>query len=107
MDTVFNAWSLNFNLDILRKGGTMITVGVPCTTFSADFFRMLCREVSLKTRYLYTNEDFARAVRYVADREIDFTPLISKVFPMREIQDAFEYKATVPSLKVVLQNDIR
>lgn len=104
IDTVFNQWSVNFALDVLRKGGTAVTVGVPIKNFEIDVFRMLCREVSLKTRYLYTDEDFARAVAYVAERKIDFRPLISKCFPLQQINEAFAYKASTPSLKVVVTN---
>ena len=105
IDTVFNQWSVNFALDVLRKGGTAVTVGVPIKNFEIDAFRMLCREVSLRTRYLYTDEDFATAVSYIAERKIDFRPLISKCFPLDRIGEAFAYKASTPSLKVVVTND--
>jgi propanol-preferring alcohol dehydrogenase len=104
IDTVANNWSINFCMDILNKGATMITVGIPCSEIKLNLLRMICREVSMKTRYLYTDEDFQRAADYVTKREIDVLPMLSKVFPLADIQEAFEYKATVPCLKVVLEN---
>jgi threonine dehydrogenase-like Zn-dependent dehydrogenase len=107
IDTVFNEWSIKFSLDILNKGGTMITVGVPRGELHVDALRLLCREVSIKTRFLYTREDFAWAADIVMSRKVDFSPLISKVFELKDIEQAFAYKAGVPCQKVVMHNDLK
>ena len=103
VDAVFNEWSLNFNLDVIKKGGTMIEIGVPIMLPKINSIRMLCREVHMETRYLYSQVDFIRAMEYVTENRVDFSPFVSKVFPLAQIQEAFEYKADTPSLKVVLQ----
>ena len=103
VDAVFNEWSVGFNLEILKKGGSMLEIGVPLSKFPFNTIRMLCREVQMQTRYLYSNDDFKRALGYVVTRGIDFRPLITKTFPLEKIQQAFEFKADNPSLKVVIK----
>lgn len=104
IDTVFTNWSIGFNLEVLNKGSKMIAVGVPYGDITFNARRMLCREVAMETRYLYTDENFAYAVDIVVNRKIDFRPMIAKVFPLTKVKEAFEYKASNTCLKVVLDH---
>jgi len=104
VDAVFNEWSVNFNIKVLKKGGHMIEIGVPVNKlFPFNSIGMLCSEITMETRYLYNERDFNYAVDYVANKKIDFHPFITKVFPLEKIQEAFEWKFANPSLKVILQ----
>jgi len=103
IDTVYNEKTFDFNLQILKRTGLMMLVGVPTSKFKFNTIKLLLHEITVQTKYLYPNDAFAKAVDYVINRKIDVRPLISKVFPMESIQEAFEYKASTPSIKVVLQ----
>ncbi|NLG03999.1 MAG: alcohol dehydrogenase catalytic domain-containing protein [Clostridia bacterium] len=105
IDTVANSWSIDFSMQILNKGGIITFVGIPCEIIKVDFLKLVCREISIKTRYLYTDKEFSQAVNYVDKGIIDVTPLISGVFPFEKAQEAFEFKAENACMKVVIHND--
>jgi len=77
---------------------------VPCENFEIDTLNLLIGEYNVKTKYLYTKKAFKNSVDYIVNKKIDTKPFISKVFPMKEIEAAFIYKETTPSIKVVLEN---
>ncbi|MGP3991968.1 alcohol dehydrogenase catalytic domain-containing protein [Streptomyces sp. 3N207] len=49
-----------------------------------------------------TNGDYGRCLRLVGERRVDLSPLVSEVFPVEKIHDAFAYAASGAGLKAVV-----
>ncbi|GIP30952.1 zinc-binding dehydrogenase [Paenibacillus sp. J2TS4] len=105
IDSVCNETTLKLAVDIVRKCGKIKMVGIPHKNFEVDVLGILLNEIELASSYLYSDEEFLRAARYISANKIDVEPMISKVFPLVQAQEAYEYKLNEPSLKVVLTNE--
>lgn len=105
IDTVCSASTLQFAVDIVRRSGEIKMVGIPAKNFEVDVIGLLINEVVLSTSYLYTNDDFIKARNYVTSGQIQYEPIVTRIFPMREAAAAYAFKSTQPSLKVLLAND--
>ena len=48
-------------------------------------------ELDLNTTMMYRHEDYIEAIRLIGEGKIHLRPLMSKVFPFREYQQAYEF----------------
>lgn len=103
IDAVCSPATMNLAINLVKKGGRIKTVGIPKTDFEFHLVELLCKEVTLETSYLYSEDDFLRARDLVEERKIQTKPLISKVFEFSEGPSAYEYKLKNPSIKVVVK----
>lgn len=84
--------ALDLCAQLCRKYGTILYFGVPPETIDGvrwlDLFR---KNINVQTT---VNPDFARdfplAMRWVAEKRIDVSPVITHRFPLAQIQQAFE-----------------
>jgi L-iditol 2-dehydrogenase len=104
VDNVCTEETVNFAASAVKKGGEVVVVGVCNVNLSIDYRTILLREVDLQASYLYSHEDFANAAAMVTTGRIELQPLVSKVFPLNHAKEAFAYKHSVPSVKVILSN---
>ena len=49
--------------------------------------------------------DFDEAVDHILNDKIQYKPLLSKTFPLKEAKEAFEYKLNNTVIKVVIRNE--
>jgi 2-desacetyl-2-hydroxyethyl bacteriochlorophyllide A dehydrogenase len=104
IDVVNRQKTVEFSIRSIRKGGLLIWVGIPLKEpFAFDLVTLLCNEIKIQTSYLYSEDDFIRAKNLVEQKAIDACTLVSKVFKLKDTAKAFEYKETVPSIKVVVE----
>ena len=105
IDAVSNPSTMNTAIDLVKKGGEITMVGIPKGPYLFKMVEFLCKEITLKTSYLYSEEDFLAARDAVESGRIQVKPLISRIFPFAQAAEAFEYKLNTPSIKVVVEND--
>lgn len=82
--------TLNQSLDVLKKGGTAVVVGLfetPTITIPANVF--VQKEIALVGSQGY-NWDFQKALKLVASEVVDLKTLITHTFPVTELQAAFD-----------------
>jgi 2-desacetyl-2-hydroxyethyl bacteriochlorophyllide A dehydrogenase len=70
------------------KGKVMMTAlyKKPCSMFFRD---LSYREQEIHGLRIYARGDFAQAIRLVEEGTVDLKPLITRVFPFEQVQDAF------------------
>ena len=100
IDAVCNPATMNLAIKMVKKGGMIKTVGIPKSDFEFHLVDLLCKEITLETSYLYSEEDFIKARDLVEEGKILTKPLVSKVFRFPEAPLAYEYKLSNPSIKV-------
>lgn len=103
IDAVCNPGTMNLAIDLVKKGGVIKTVGIPKQDFEFHLVDLLCKEITLETSYLYSEEDFLQARDMVETGQILTEPLVSKVFQFPDAPLAYEYKLKNPSIKVVVE----
>lgn len=81
---------------LVRKGGDILFFGVPTTKIHDVEWRILFdKNATVHTSIGPSFErDFPLAMRWIAERRIDVTPVITHRFPVAEIQEAFDTFAT-------------
>lgn len=103
VDNVCSYDTIQFSTGIIRKKGEIIVVGIPSKNFEIDIITMLVNELSLSTSYLYTDNDYKTAAKYILDGCIEYKSLVSRVFEFEQTQKAFDYKVNNPSVKVLIK----
>jgi 2-desacetyl-2-hydroxyethyl bacteriochlorophyllide A dehydrogenase len=104
-DDVNTKVTLNMAVGILKKQGEIIMVGIPPKNFEVNVIDILCKEIHVMGSYLYTDQEFRTAAGLVTGGKLNVKLLLSKSFPFERAAEAYEYKLTVPSIKVALSND--
>lgn len=84
--------ALNFSGELCREGGTLLSFGVPPRTidgveWSRLFFKNLKIQTTVDPDF---DRDFPLAMRWIAERRIGVSPIITHTLPVTECQRAFE-----------------
>ncbi len=91
-------------LDIVRKGGKVMVVGVFGDETKVSMANIQDRETEVIGTLMYIRRDFVDAVDYLASKQVDGTPLVTGVFPLDKAADAFkEAMNTKKNLKIMLK----
>jgi len=77
-------------LTSVRKGGTVVLVGVPIEPIKLDPLTVLLGERRLIGSYIYRNDEFAIALDLILRQDVKIEPLITASYSLEEIGQAFE-----------------
>jgi len=77
-------------IELTRKGTRITVVGVFPGSIPVEMSLLQDREIELVGSLMYRGEDFPTAINLIHRGKIDAKRLISKVFPMDKVSDAFE-----------------
>jgi L-iditol 2-dehydrogenase len=83
--------ALRTSMDLIRKGGKVIVMGVygdEATIKAAD---LQDREMELIGTLMYTKRDVQEAITMLADGRLPVNKIISKVFTIEQANEAFDY----------------
>lgn len=78
--------------DLIRKGGHVAFFGItgPQDTLAVPILQTVLQENSLKGSVAAMGEDMRQALKLLANGRFDVTPFTRAVFPLAEIQQAFD-----------------
>lgn len=99
--TYLSQENLDFALEIVRKHGTIINMASP-QKLTLDFTPMLFKAINLQGKISYNFDMFKKAAELVQNGTISYKKLVSRMFPLNETKEAYEYKLKNPVLKVIL-----
>ncbi len=71
------------------RGSQVVVLGICYQPVEINFLSLITREVSIKTAFGKTHEEFKEAVRLIGEGLIDLSPLISGVIPFSSIDEGF------------------
>ena len=112
---VYEGWDVAFEcvgieptirqcLDLVRKGGKVVVVGVFGDETKITMANIQDRETEVVGTLMYIRRDFVDAVDYIASGVMTVEPLISAVYPLDQAAEAFkEAMDTRKNLKVLLK----
>lgn len=90
-DCAGNNTTINQAIRCARKGSTLILVAVFAGMASVDLAVLNDHELDLNTTMMYRHEDYVTAIEMVSKGQIQLRPLMSKVYPFGQYQQAYEY----------------
>ncbi len=103
-DTTCNEKAVNTGLVWLKKGGTLVLVGVPDHDYMLDLRTIFNKELTIRSSFRYANT-FPRIIPLVASGVLKPERLISHRFPFNRVQEAFDLSAqkTGGVMKVLIE----
>lgn len=110
IDLIFDAVgvseTVNSSIELVRNGGTIVCVGMAQPIQEIEFKRMVCKEITVKSSYMYTTE-MDEALALITSGQIDVTKIVTGIYPMSEGARLFEEIAngTSKEIKIMLVND--
>jgi len=104
IDCVAVKETIDFAVDAVKHGGEIMIVGEPLEDHRTRLLDLMLREIVLTQTYLYQPDEFRKAADLITKGKIKVDDLISKVFPFKEADKAYEYKANSKAIKVLVKN---
>jgi L-iditol 2-dehydrogenase len=91
-------------IDAIRKGGTIIVVGVFSERPRVDLGYVQDHELNIRGSLMYKREDYERAIECIARANIATGPLISRHFPLGDYLAAYRHidQAQDRTMKVLI-----
>ena len=71
------------------RGSQVVVLGICYQPVEINFLSLITREISIKTAFGKTHEEFEEAVRLIGEGKIDLSPLISGTIPFSSVKDGF------------------
>ncbi|MDD3334471.1 MAG: alcohol dehydrogenase catalytic domain-containing protein [Eubacteriales bacterium] len=90
-DCAGNNITINQAIACARKGSTLILVAVFADLGQVDLAVLNDHELDLNTSMMYRHPDYVEAIELVGAGKVKLAPLMSKTFPFRDYQKAYEY----------------
>lgn len=97
-----SAGSLANCLDAVRKEGTIGQMGVYPGPVTAEFSKVMMKELRVIGSYGYVWSSWQRTVRLLAEHKVDADAMISHEFPLEAYEQAFRVSQDGTGIKVML-----
>jgi len=81
--------TINQAIDIVRRGGEVVVVGVFSGKTPIKIHLVQDGEIVLKGSLMYLKEDFEKAIDLIASQKLKVTPLITHVVPLSKVDEAY------------------
>ena len=102
-DCVSRESTVRLAIELLEKGGTVMTVGVPAGPTTVDLELIQDREISLLGNLMYVRTDVEVAIGLLRERRLPLDELITGVFSLDEAQQAFDASNDPEQVKVLVE----
>ncbi len=94
VDAVFEAvghqQTVQQGLGMVKKGGTVIIIGMLEATMQLPMLDITVKEIELHGSYGYTSDDFQQALNLISKKKVKVIPLITHLLPLDNIKHGFE-----------------
>lgn len=81
---------IEFSLQCLAIRGTLVQVGISKKPIEADFRSVAYKEHKIIGVRAYAKGDFKTSINFIASKKIDLSPIITKIFDLNTINEAFK-----------------
>ncbi len=102
-ETAGAAITVHQSLAAVRKGGTIVMVGVSMQLVdNLPSSNIVLNELTIKGAMCYLPGEYAMALDLIASKRINISPLITAIMPLDEINAAFEMAVTGEGGKILI-----
>lgn len=89
-------------IEIVRPGGRIVLIGLTADVANIASERIMRKEIEIFGSFIYSYEDFYRAIQLISEGRLKVAPLISHRFPLRDIGEAFDVADKGQGIKVMI-----
>lgn len=90
-------------IDLLRKEGALMQIGLHGRPFEIDFLKAEIKELTLRTSFAGSLQSWDRTMRLLQQDKIKLKPLISDVLPITDWKTAFDRLERKEGMKILLK----
>jgi L-iditol 2-dehydrogenase len=94
--------SIEQAIEIVKPGGDLIIIGITEESVEFPAIKIVRSEITIHGTIIYTKEDFLTSGQYLLHKKLNTNPIISKIFPLIDFEQAFETALSGDFAKVVL-----
>jgi len=87
---------------LVKPGGAMISLGITGEEIGYPALRITRSEITIYGTIIYTKKDFADAIALLQDPTFNVAPILSRIDPLTQYQEAFADALTGNFAKIVL-----
>lgn len=98
--------SLDICWEAVRRGGTLMPVGIYPGKINTDFNKITMKELSVVGSFGYVWTSWQRTIQLLAERRVDTEALISHEFPLSQFDEAFLASSNGTAMKVVFNPEM-
>ncbi len=88
--------------EAVRPRGTIVMVAIYPSPVPVDLHKFFWKELTMLGTRVYESTDFEEAIKLISSKKLPFERLVSRIFPLDELQSAFEYLGQTPDAMKVL-----
>lgn len=92
-------------ISVLKKGGTLMEIGIPTRPITIDLAGMVRSEKNLMTSYSANWQSYERAIKLIYDNRVELGKLVNKYRLDDQLIQAFEDSVAKKTLKAVVLFD--
>ncbi|AXG81661.1 zinc-dependent alcohol dehydrogenase [Streptomyces paludis] len=104
-DCVSRESTVRLAINVLDKGGLLMTVGVPSGPTSIDLDLVQDRELTIMGNLMYTRQDVDRAIELLRDGTFALTDIVTATYDIEDAADAFHASDDPRHVKVLVTVD--
>lgn len=95
--------------ELARPRGTIVVVAIFAKPTPVDLHKFFWKELKMIGARVYEYEDYEKAIQLASEKVLPLESLISRVFPLEQLQNAFEYLCATPdAMKVLIEcNEVK
>ena len=93
---------MRYALEAVRRGGTFVLIGLRGADISVRFDLICFSEIAVRSGNASTPQSWGTAMRLLWDKKIELSPLVSKVLPLDDWEQAFKSSLAREGVKYVL-----
>jgi 2-desacetyl-2-hydroxyethyl bacteriochlorophyllide A dehydrogenase len=101
-DCVSRESTVRLGIQLLDKGGTLMTVGVPAGPTLIDLDLIQDREVTVRGNLMYVREDVLAAIELLRSRPFNFGDFVTAQFELEQAAEAFRASDDPEQVKVLV-----
>lgn len=87
---------------LVKPGGTLITLGITDEAVNFPSLQVTRSEMTIFGSIIYTKEDFNDAFAYLKNPDFNISPIISKILPFNNYEQAFSEASSGNHTKIIL-----
>lgn len=101
-DCVSRETTVRLAIEVLDKGGLLMTVGVPAGPTKIDLDLVQDRELTLMGNLMYVREDVAEAIALLQEASFDIEQIVTAQYDIEQAAQAFEASDDPEQVKVLV-----
>lgn len=95
--------SIEQSMQIVKPGGEIVAIGISGEKVEYPVMKIVRSEITIHGSIIYTREDWIDAINYLQDLKFNVAPILSKIMPLKEFQQAFADALSGNYAKIVLK----